>query len=752
MDADGVMQLLGQAFEEAPVALSVLDATGRQIMANRRYQELLGLDAESLNGLTVIDITVADDAEWTASYLDRLARGELAEFRTEKTYRRPDGSTVRCELITRALRDDVGACRAFIGAIRPVEQPQVATDGRLRRFIQHVDDAITLVDAEGSVIETTGRYTTVLGYPSEFWERRSIFDLLAPEEVERAISLHARLLDGTIDEVVGEFRVVASDGHHEYIALRAVNLLDDPSVRGIVVSSRNVSDERRLREELEQARDAANELAAARTQLIATVSHELRNPLHAVSGLAELLAQDDLPEHARPLAASLARQLAALSTVTGDLLDATRSELGMIELRPVPVRLSEMIDDTVAVAVASIGARPIDVHVEIDPALPAWLLLDRDRLGQMLGNLVGNAVKFTDRGRIDVTARRDVTGRLLLEVADTGVGIPAVDLDRILEPFATASTGSARRGAGLGLSVVRHLVEAMRGSIRVESEVGRGSSFAITLPLVESQAPEPTATPITPPTALRVLVVEDDPVNQQLARAQLERLGHVPIVVGSGESALELLGTGGVGPVDVVLMDEQLPGMNGTETARAIRTRGLVDPGVRMISVTASAAQGRRDEFLAAGMDELLSKPLSLATLGRALESDPAPSTGRADIGGADVGGADVVARSGTPDVDVEALTILVAELGDLGSVRSLVGTFLHELPGRLTIITDEAMDPARRAGSAHTLGSGAAMLGAPALTAVCRAIERGEPIPAELPALCDRVAADLDAWLDSTA
>lgn len=737
-----MQQLLGQAFDEAPVALSVIDAAGRHVAGNRRYREILGLGSGALDQLAVADITNPEDVAWTAGYLERLARGELSEFRTEKTFRRPDGSTIRCELTTTALRDDAGACSAYVGTIRPVVQPQTASDERLRRFLEHVDDAITLVDAEGNVIETTGRYTTILGYPGEFWERRSVFDLLAPEEIDRAVDMHAQLLGGSVPEVSGEFRVVAADGHPEYIRLRAVNLLDDPHVGGIVVSSRNVSDERRLRDELTRAHDEAHELAAARSLLIATVSHELRNPLHAVSGLAELLVQDDLPERARPIASSLARQLAALSTVTGDLLDATRSELGVIELRPSPVHLGQVFEDLAAISRQAIGSRPLDFRIEIEPELPDWILLDRDRLGQVLGNLVGNAVKFTDHGSIVLAARRDDSGQLHIEVTDTGVGIPAPELASVLEPFATASTGGAQRGAGLGLSVVRQLVGAMGGSIAVESEIGSGSSFTVALPLVSSAAPVPATA--TKSVSLRILVVEDDPVNQQLAIAQLEHLGHVPLVVGSGEAALELLQE--IGAVDVVLMDEQLPGMSGTETAHALRAAGLVGDDVRMISITASASQARRAAFLAAGMDELLSKPLNLATLERALRVERPTSS--------DATGIEQVAAGDSPDelaVDVQVLSGLVAELDDPDTVRSLVEVFLRELPERLAIITDPGSPSAVRSNTAHMLGSGAAMVGASRLTAICRSIERGEPVSGEIAGLGEQVATALTAWLSKS-
>ncbi|MEZ5251387.1 MAG: ATP-binding protein [Ilumatobacteraceae bacterium] len=276
------------------------------------------------------------------------------------------------------------------------------------------------------------------------------------------------------------------------------------------------------------------------------MSHELRNPLHAVQGISELLSHGELPDAERDLAGTINRQIRDLTRVVDDLLTTSRLELGSMSIELAPVDLRGLLTDVVAIARTT--AQPgVDVNALIDPSMPSLVRTDPVRLRQVMSNLVGNALKFTSAGRVRVLASVEAQGQLVLEVVDTGDGIPADELRQVFEPFRSATTAGRRAGAGLGLSIVQRIVAMLGGTVDVTSEVGTGTTFRLVFPLdavepvehvehvqraTPGSSPAPTAPAPTAPVAVApvvgapVLVVEDNAVNQQLARAQLRSLGH----------------------------------------------------------------------------------------------------------------------------------------------------------------------------------------------------------------------------------
>jgi len=500
--------------------------------------------------------------------------------------------------------------------------------------------------------------------------------------------------------------------------VHAVNRLADPEVRAIVITSRNISEEKALLENLARARDEALLEVDLRTRLMATVSHELRNPIHAMAGMAELLATSELPPAAAALANTLRRHIEGLSTVVDDLLDSSRLGVGAMALSLQSTAVRAMIDDVVALARLGVAGRPLVIAADVSPDVPAAVMADPARVRQVLINLVTNAVKFTPRGRVDVLVRwRDDV--LIIDVRDTGVGITDDDLDSVFEPFATGANSGGASGAGLGLAIVRQLVDLMGGRIEVASPAGAGTTFTVILPVaVADETEADTAGTLIVGSAdvhaTSVLVVEDDEVNQLLATSQLARLGLRAVVVGSGEAAVELFSEGEA--PEIVLMDFLLPGMDGIETSRQIR--GLeAERGGRavIIGVTASALVSDRAAASEAGMDDFLSKPVSLTDLGQALERW-LPESMPFNVGAA-----------GMPSVvDITVLENLSEDLGSVDVVVDLVRTFLNELHGRRNLLTAaaESGDLASARAAAHTLKSSALLLGAAELGRACQQFE----------------------------
>lgn len=705
-------QLLAEALLNAPVAWSLFDIDGHGVAGSREYAAVFELTPDDLVGLPFEAMIDPGDRGGTGEVLAQLRSGELAEYVSTQQAPRPGGGEQLVHLTLRALERD-GQRVALFSTATPITDAARFDAHRIQKLIENIDDTISLIDEHGALIETSGRYKPILGYPTGFWADRTIFDLLHPDDATRVLALREQVLASPGSVMTGEFRVEAADGSYQPVEVHAVNLLHDPDVSGIVITSRNISDRKALMRDLADSRDAALAEAALRTRLIATVSHELRNPLHAMAGLAELLTTSTgLPDDASSLANTLRRQIDGLTTVIDDLLDSSRLGVGAVSLVSQPVLVRSLVDDVVALAGLGARDKPVAVLGHVPDDVPLWVLGDATRIRQVLSNLVGNAVKFTDEGEVLLLVSVVPNG-LQFEVRDTGQGIDRAEISTIFEAFTTASNAGEGSGAGLGLTIVRQLVELMSGTIEADSNLGEGSTFTVMLPIAECEPPPVVAEPTMPPLDIAgqpVLVVDDNAVNQMLAESQLARLGMRAVVVGTGEAAVELLSRGD-GP-DLVLMDYHLPGIDGLEATRQIRA-AEARTGRRcvIVGVTAAAAAADRRACEEAGMDDFLPKPVSLAVLGEALRRwvQHVPAVGE------------------LPNtVDATVLDTLAGDLGDPQVVIELVRTFLDELHGRRTALADACAqgDVVSAKSAAHTLKSSSFLLGAMELGRACQRME----------------------------
>jgi signal transduction histidine kinase/DNA-binding NarL/FixJ family response regulator len=450
-------------------------------------------------------------------------------------------------------------------------------------------------------------------------------------------------------------------------------------------------------ERLAVARDEALAASRAKSEFLATISHEIRTPMTAIIGMAELLSESPLSPQGQDYCRRLMRASDTLLSLLNDVLDLAKVEAGLLELHERPFDVRELVNGTVEVFGLPAREKGLALTSHVGEGIPTRLLGDEDRLRQVLVNLVGNALKFTREGEVAIRVDRDPDGDagfLRFAVSDTGIGIPREKQETIFGSFTQADSSTTREygGTGLGLSISRRLVEMMDGQISVESEPGAGSTFSFTARLSPVSEPDLAAgaaasTPVPGALfgkALRILVAEDSPDNQVLIRAFLKDTPFQIDIAENGESAVEQFTAGAY---DLVLMDMQMPKMDGCSATRAMReweaARGI--PPAPIIALTANALKEDEERSLAAGCTAHLTKPIRKACLLQAIAAC-VPAAGAVD---APAPAVRPVARieAGLEDLipgyldnrrrDVDAL-LLFLEQGDFAGIRDLA----HKIKG----------------------------------------------------------------------
>ncbi len=613
--------------EDCPVGIFHTDPEGRCIYTNPQWQQIYGLSlAESLGEGWLRGIHPDDRAGVRALWERITAGGETFDhtFRVQ----RPDGEVLHVRGRGGPVTLPDGSRAGYVGCVLDVSEEVrarrelQAREERLQRALDGSGLALWDLDVPSETIYLSETWMRMLG--EEARELRctaaQLFELVPPQDVPVIEAALAPVLAGTASRYVVEHRVRRSDGTLLWIHSAGRVAERDPEGRPLrlVGTNRDITRHKQAEEDLRAALDAADHANRAKSQFLATMSHEIRTPLNGIVGMTRLMLDEPLTPEVRRHADLIDSSAHSLLSLVNDVLDMSKIEAGQMEIESVPFDLHELIEDLATLYRLRATEKSLLFRVRLEHGVPRFVQGDSTRIRQVLVNLLGNALKFTPAGSVslDIRASREPAAHVIeFTVTDTGIGIPPEVQPMLFKRFAQADTSTSRNfgGTGLGLAIVQQLVELMGGAVQVGSTPGHGSRFVVTLPLLAAQQAAPASAwqdlPAPAP-GVRVLVAEDNTTNQVVAFGMLRKLGYEHVrVAGDGIEAYEMAMAE---PFDVILMDCQMPEMDGYEATRRLRAAGCT---AAIIAMTANAIKGDRERCLEAGMNDYVAKPVNLKVL-----------------------------------------------------------------------------------------------------------------------------------------
>ncbi|MEI6103093.1 MAG: PAS domain S-box protein [Methanothrix sp.] len=657
--------------EFLPDATFVIDLEGKVIAWNRAMEEMTGVNKKDMIGQGNHAYAIPFYGERRRQLLDLLDKNDK-EIACNYRYVRRKGNTLYAEIFTPALFGGRGANVWATGApifdakgkrlgaiesIRDITESKRAKEelqeskDYLEKIINSIGDPLFVKNRQHQFVLVNNAFCALSGRSCEELLGKMDYDFFPEEQVDVFLEKDERVFE-TGKENVNEETITDSQGVDRTIITKKTLYTDISGNRFIVGIIRDITERKWAEEELQktnrqlkQSIAKANELAglagkanAAKSEFLANMSHEIRTPLNGVIGMTELLLDTDLNSEQEEYAQTINMSGEALLALINDILDFSKIEANKLVMEKREFDLHSVLKYTTDLLARSTQEKGLRLTCQVEPDVPMLLRGDAGRLCQILANLGGNAAKFTNRGNIQIQVsvekreKRNIT--LRFSVSDTGIGIPANRLKALFTPFTQADGSTTRKygGTGLGLAISKQLAQMMNGKIGARSVPGVGSTFWFTarfekvpdkqaeeevLDSKVQKAPE-AGDVLSLPDKVRILLVEDNPVNQRVALAMLKKLGIRTDVAANGQEAVQALQTV---TYDLVLMDCQMPEMDGFEATRAVRQKesAASSPSIPIIAMTASAMQADREKCLQAGMSDFIAKPVQQGELAEML-------------------------------------------------------------------------------------------------------------------------------------
>ena len=722
--------------ENATDMVTQMDLTGQRVFVSPACLDLLGYEAHELVGTRPQDAVHPDDTVGLAAFLGRLVDGTCDRGTHVNRLRHRDGRWIWIEASLKRLADGEGRCTGFVAALRNITDRRLAdealrqSEARYRMLADNTSDVIMLRDRDphGGRSYVSPAVRTMLGYEPDEFGALSIPELVHPEDLAATMERYGSL-GPEVPSVASVHRLRHKNGSYVWVEIIFRLVGDDLDGRSRVLGAiRDVSERQRQALRLEAAMAAAEAGARIKAEFLANMSHELRTPLTGMLGVHDLLQGDPtLSERQRHFVELAQDSGQALLTIVNDILDFSKIEAGQMTIERVPFRLRDLVQGCRQLGTQAIKLQGVRLSEQIEEDVPDLFLGDPTRVRQVLLNLTTNAIKFTVEGDVKVHVSH-ASGRLRFAVSDTGIGIPPGVVPHLFERFSQADGSTARRfgGTGLGLAICKRLVELMGGRIGMESALGRGSTFWFELPLVAAEQDRRTglrrnALAQSSERPRRILVAEDTSINQQIVLAVLTQKGHTVTMVDDGAEAL---GAFRDGVFDVILMDVQMPGMDGLAATREIRRLERIEDrsATPIVALTANAMAEEAALCRGAGMNAHVAKPIDWKQLFDTIDQVCDPSI--RDVADTDGDRGHVV----TPAVfDEGALDSLALVLGG-DRIPDLLTGFRREAESRITLMESPTAPPVDIASHAHALVSLAGQLGFAELSALCADAERRAP------------------------
>ncbi|MDD0839739.1 PAS domain S-box protein [Curvibacter sp. HBC61] len=680
--------------------------------------------------------------------LTRQALQEAGAYVIEYRLQTAQGEELWVSETAGLVRDSRGQANWVDGILMDVTQSKLR-NADFEGVVQAIRRALVVIefDLHGTILNVNQNFLQLTGYQAEELVGQPHRVLCLPEDADHPdYAAHwAALRRGEFRS--GEFHRLGKHKKDIWIHATYNPILDvDGAPSRVIKFVNDLSERHAMEQDLRLAKDKAEQAAASKSTFLANMSHEIRTPMNAIIGFTEVVLESPLSDTQRQHLNTINRSARSLLSLLNDILDTAKMEHGSVQLEVKDFSLRELCHDLLATLRLGAASKGLGLHCDYPDELPSFFRGDALRLQQVMLNLLGNAIKFTEKGEVRLTVRRDGE-TLVLAVRDTGIGIPADRLERIFDPFSQADASMTRRfgGTGLGTTIARQLVQLMGGEIQVTSTLGEGSEFTVQVPLPLGQAPldspQELAAVQLPP--LRILVADDVPQNLELLSLRLGRLGHEVSTAQDGEQACAQIESQAF---DVVLMDVQMPRLDGLAATRRVREweRRQGRPPVPVIALTASVLEEDRRATEDAGMNGFAVKPVDLARL----LAEIARVTQLGQV--ADLANATQQAHGQAHDPEHDGVDWArgSALWGDVQTLVSRIRQFLTDTLQQLPPLLQDLDDQTLKA-QAHRLHGAAANLALPRVQAMAAALEQSPATGPEQQVAWLVLQAEMQALLD---